>query len=145
MRYPAWLCLLLLLPALSAFAEVVRVPMSISGRGFEVELAATDETRRLGLMHRKELAEGHGMLFIFPEPGIHKMWMSNTHIPLSVAFLDERGVMLSIVDMEPHSEEFHGAIRPAKDALEMNRSWLARQGLKPGARLGAETPLAAGE
>jgi hypothetical protein len=64
------------------------------------------------------------------------MWMKNTLIPLSVAFLDARGTIINIADMQPQSERTHCAARPARYALEMNRGWFAQRGLKPGTRLG---------
>jgi uncharacterized membrane protein (UPF0127 family) len=64
------------------------------------------------------------------------MWMKNTLIPLSVAFIDERGVIVNIADMEPHSEASHCAAQPVPFALEMSRGWFAARGIKPGSRLG---------
>jgi uncharacterized membrane protein (UPF0127 family) len=75
------------------------------------------------------------MLFLFDEPAIQCMWMKNTLIPLSVAFLDEAGTIINIADMQPHSEDSHCAVRPARYALEMNRGWFAERGIKTGARL----------
>jgi hypothetical protein len=76
------------------------------------------------------------MLFIFDAPAIHCMWMKNTYIPLSVAFLDDKGEIINIADMQPHSEQSHCAARPALYALEMDRGWFAARGIKPGSRLG---------
>jgi len=64
------------------------------------------------------------------------MWMKNTLVPLSVAFLDDGGGIINIADMTPHSEQAHCAARPARYALEMNRGWFAARGIKPGMRLG---------
>ena len=75
------------------------------------------------------------MLFVFPEQGLHGMWMVNTYIPLSVAFLDEGGVIINIADMEPHTRTTHAATRPARYALEVNRGWFATRGIKPGMRV----------
>jgi len=63
------------------------------------------------------------------------MWMKNTFVPLSVAFIDERGVILNIEDMQPQTEESHCARAPARFALEMNQGWFAAKGIKPGAKL----------
>ena len=87
-------------------------------------------------MHRKSLAQNAGMLFIFDEQAPHCMWMKNTLIPLSVAFIDDNGAIVNIADMEPHSEASHCATRPVRYALEMNRGWFAARGVKPGSRLG---------
>jgi len=100
------------------------------------EVVSDYATRAQGLMHRKSLAQNAGMLFIFDEASVHCMWMKNTLIPLSVAFIDDRGTIVNIADMEPHSEASHCAGQPVRYALEMNRGWFATRGIKPGSRLG---------
>lgn len=99
------------------------------------ELAADFPARMQGLMHRESLARNAGMLFVFDEISIHCMWMKNTLIPLSVAFIDEGGTILNIADMQPHSEQSHCATRPSLFALEMTQGWFARRGIKPGMKL----------
>jgi hypothetical protein len=86
-------------------------------------------------MHRRILPESRGMLFVFREPAQHAMWMMNTYVPLSVAFLDERGRIINIADMQPHTRDTHAAAKPAKFALEVNRGWFAKRSIKPGARI----------
>jgi uncharacterized membrane protein (UPF0127 family) len=76
-----------------------------------------------------------GMLFIFDEAGEQCMWMKNTLIPLSVAFIDDAGTIVNIEDMAPQTLDSHCARRPARYALEMNRGWFAARGIKPGSRL----------
>lgn len=76
-----------------------------------------------------------GMLFVFDQNDIHCMWMKNTLIPLSVAFLDEGGAIINIEDMQPQSEQTHCARKPARFALEMNRGWFAQRGVRAGAKL----------
>jgi hypothetical protein len=63
------------------------------------------------------------------------MWMRNTYIPLSVAFVDDDGRIINIEDMTPHSEDNHCARQPARYALEMNRGWFAQRGIVPGSKL----------
>lgn len=104
------------------------------------EVVADWPSRATGLMHRESLAPNAGMLFIFDQYGRHCMWMKNTLIPLSVAFLDDQGAIVNIAHMEPHSEEPHCAARPVRYALEMNRGWFAARGIEPGARLGGVPP-----
>ena len=65
--------------------------LRISGHLLTVEIAHTEATRSRGLMFRQSMDENRGMLFIFSQPGRHGMWMMNTDIPLSVAFVDEKG------------------------------------------------------
>ena len=100
------------------------------------EVAADFGTRMRGLMHRASMPQNAGMLFIFDESTQHCMWMKNTLIPLSVAFIDDKGAIINIADMEPHSEQSHCATTPARYALEMNRGWFAARGIKPGSRIG---------
>jgi uncharacterized membrane protein (UPF0127 family) len=100
------------------------------------EVAADFTTRAQGLMYRESLGPNAGMLFIFEEPAIHCMWMKNTLIPLSVAFIDANGVILNVADMQPQTEQSHCAAKPALLALEMTRGWFAQHGIKPGTRLG---------
>ena len=104
------------------------------------EVVAEMATRAQGLMHRKSLGQNAGMLFIFDEHAVHCMWMKNTLIALSVAFIDDRGTIVNIADMEPHSEASHCAGQPVRYALEMNRGWFAARGIKPGTRLGGVPP-----
>ncbi len=75
------------------------------------------------------------MLFVFPDVARHCMWMKNTFVPLSVAFIDERGVILNIADMQPLNEDSHCASGPARFALEMNQGWFAAKGIKAGAKI----------
>ncbi|MGZ8210133.1 MAG: DUF192 domain-containing protein, partial [Burkholderiales bacterium] len=96
------------------------------------EVASNDAHRATGLMHRRMLPDNRGMLFVFVETAFHSMWMMNTFIPLSVAFIDREGTIINIADMEPQTTTTHGASRPAKYALEMNQSWFRKRGIKPG-------------
>jgi uncharacterized membrane protein (UPF0127 family) len=102
----------------------------------EAEVAFTQDMRMQGLMRRTGMAANHGMLFVFPEANTHCMWMRNTLLPLSVAFLDERGRIINVEDMEPRTEINHCAKRPARFALEMNLGWFNAKGLTTGAAIG---------
>jgi uncharacterized membrane protein (UPF0127 family) len=87
--------------ATGAHAQLPELALSINGHKLTAEVAYTDPTRTEGLMHRRMLPENRGMLFVFRETALHAMWMMNTHVPLSVAFLDSKGVIINIEDMEP--------------------------------------------
>ena len=100
------------------------------------EVAASDPARTRGLMFREALPPNHGMLFIFDSKSLHCMWMRNTLIPLSVAFVEDDGSIVNIEDMQPHDERRHCAKRPVRFALEMARGWFAQKGIGAGARLG---------
>jgi uncharacterized membrane protein (UPF0127 family) len=99
------------------------------------EVADRDATRSLGLMRRTSLPPNGGMLFVFDEDAVHCMWMKNTLIPLSVAFVDAQGAIINIADMQPHSEQSHCAARPARYALEMTQGWFAQRGIRAGTPL----------
>jgi hypothetical protein len=118
-----------------AEAQSPTIALSAGRHPIQAEVAATFESRARGLMHRRSLPTDRGMLFVFPEAGPQCMWMKNTYVPLSVAFLDERGVILNIADMQPQTEDSHCAVAPARYALEMNRGWFAAKGVRPGARI----------
>ena len=129
--------LLFVLAAAPALAqELPTVQLNAGMHIIRAEVAADFSTRAQGLMHRKSLGQNDGMLFVFEAPATHCMWMKNTFVPLSVAFLDERGAIINIADMQPHSEQSHCAAQPARYALEMNRGWFAQRGIKPGVELG---------
>ena len=122
-------------PAANAQAQM---PILSLGAGIHViraEVAANDENRMRGLMFRKSLEANQGMLFVFDEMNRHCMWMKNTLIPLSVAFIAEDGEIVNIADMKPQDETTHCAARPVPYALEMDRGWFAARGLKAGTRI----------
>lgn len=118
--------------ATHARGEAPRIELSAGLHRIEAEVASSAATRAQGLMHRREMAANHGMLFVFEQRGRHCMWMRNTLIPLSVAFLDEDGAILNIEDMTPQTETRHCAAAPARYALEMNVGWFAQRRLGPG-------------
>ena len=126
----------------SADAQLPAAQLSTGMHLIRAEVADSMGTRMEGLMHRKSMPQGSGMVFVFEENAAHCMWMKNTLIPLSVAFIDEAGAIINIADMQPHSEQSHCAARPARYALEMNKGWFAQRGIKPGAKLGGLEKLA---
>jgi hypothetical protein len=127
--------LLAVLLCAAARAELPVVQLSAGMHLIRAELADSMVTRMEGLMYRKAMPQGSGMVFVFDEAAAHCMWMKNTLIPLSVAFIDEAGTIINIADMQPQSEQSHCATRPARFALEMNKGWFAERGVKPGAKL----------
>jgi uncharacterized membrane protein (UPF0127 family) len=126
---------LLLAAALPVRAQLPVVELGAGMHLIRAELAADDPSRMRGLMFRKSLGPNEGMLFVFDETTTHCMWMKNTVVPLSVAFLDDRARVINIADMTPHSEESHCATRPARYALEMERGWFAARGVGPGSQI----------
>jgi len=101
----------------------------------QAEVVNTPMARAEGLMYRRSLPANNGMLFVFDQPAQHCMWMRNTLIPLSVAFIDGNGRIINIEEMSPHTENNHCASKPAKFALEMNAGWFRSRGLASGTLL----------
>ena len=130
------------LAAAPALAQPPVAQLNAGMHLIQAEVVSDPGTRAQGLMYRKSMAQNAGMLFIFDEAAIHCMWMKNTLIPLSVAFIDEGGTILNIADMQPHSEQSHCAAKQALFALEMTKGWFAQRGVKPGTKLGGLETLA---
>lgn len=124
-----------LLLGTAARAEMPRMELTAGFHRIEAEVAANQDDRMQGLMQRSRLGAGQGMLFVFTMQQRHCMWMKNTLLPLSVAFLDEEGRIINIRDMQPQTEDNHCADAPARYALEMNQGWFATRGIKPGMKI----------
>jgi len=98
----------------------------------KIEVADTHPKREYGLMNRKKLASDGGMLFKFPYRQRLSFWMSNTYIPLDIAFLDDNGVVLQIEEMSPLSTKATVSERPCRYALEVNKGWFVENNVKEG-------------
>jgi hypothetical protein len=107
----------------------------LGGEELTVEIAATPEARRQGLMNRESLAADRGMLFVFEDSDYRSFWMKDTSIPLSLAYIDEDGTILEIHELEPFSREPVGSQNRVKFALEVNRGTFERLGVGPGDQL----------
>jgi uncharacterized protein len=113
-----------------------QIALTIAGATLNVEVAQRPEDQQRGLMFRDSLAADHGMIFVFGEPRQASFWMRNTRIPLSIAYIDGRGVILEIHDMRPFDD---AAIRSRSSevcyAIEANLGWFTRQGISAGDRV----------
>lgn len=98
----------------------------------KAEVAARDAERQQGLMFREKMGPNEGMVFLFDAPASVCMWMKNTLIPLSVAFIDQHGKIVNIEDMQPQTMDSHCAKKPVLYALEMNLGWFKQKNIKPG-------------
>lgn len=125
----------LLTTAVPGWAQQPQLPLLELNAGMhriEAEVAATSDSRQIGMMQRTMMPPHRGMLFVFPEVAKHCMWMRNTLLPLSVAFLDETGRIINVEDMQPKTENNHCSTKPARYALEMNLGWFRSRGLGAG-------------
>jgi uncharacterized membrane protein (UPF0127 family) len=108
------------------------LPLTIKGKTIKVEVARTGKEQERGLMFRERMGKDEGMLFVYEREERLSFWMKNTRLPLSIAFIDKGGKIVDIQDMEPFSLDTHTSAYPARYALEMNRGWFAREGIKVG-------------
>ncbi|XXF75955.1 DUF192 domain-containing protein [Myxococcaceae bacterium GXIMD 01537] len=115
----------------------VRLPDAYGGvRRVEVEVAATPDSRTRGLMWRKELPAGKGMLFIFPQDEVQGFWMRNTLISLDMLFIDSRNQVVGIVERaEPRNLTTRGVGIPSQYVLEVPGGWCQSVGVTKGVKV----------
>ena len=129
--------------ALAAAAPVRTAPLQtleIAGKTgvhiFSVEIADTEATREKGLMFRKALPEGQGMLFDFQKDQDVSFWMKNTYIPLDMIFIRGDGRILRIAEnTEPLSTRTVPSGGPVRAVLEVIGGTAEKMGLAPGDRV----------
>ena len=115
--------------------------VSINGQDLFVELAFTPDARSCGLSNRFTLGENNGMLFLFPNMGKRTFWMKNTHIPLSIAFMDDAGKIVMIHQMDAdQTSTTYDSFQSVRYALEVNRGWFRLHGIKNGDRVEMALP-----
>jgi uncharacterized membrane protein (UPF0127 family) len=98
----------------------------------QAEVASTPQARQVGLMNRPSMPTDSGMLFIFDQKATHCFWMSNTKIPLAIAFLADDGKIINIEEMQAETLNNHCPKAPIRYALEMNRQWFSQRAIGPG-------------
>jgi uncharacterized membrane protein (UPF0127 family) len=121
------------------------VTLRIGTAAVEAEVADEVDERTAGLMGRKELAEGKGMLFVFREPQAMNFWMRDTLVPLSIAYINAAGVIREIHELKPLDETAaRSAFRDLLYALEVPQGWFQKNNILPGDRiLGLPAPQTA--
>ena len=115
-----------------------RVKLSAGMHRIDAQVAATPDQRMTGLMHRKEMPQHEGMLFVFELPSQQCFWMKNTLLPLSIAFVADDGTIVNIDEMAPQTLDSHCSAKPVRYVLEMNKGWFAKKGIKAGDRLSGQ-------
>ncbi len=108
------------------------VELTIKSAKLKVEVVADNVTRSVGLMNRFSLAPDHGMLFVFAQSEPLAFWMKNTFVPLSIAYVDSKGIIVSIFDMKPRDESTYPSGAPAMFAIEMKQGWFKEHGITAG-------------
>ncbi|MEQ1565863.1 MAG: DUF192 domain-containing protein [Myxococcota bacterium] len=112
------------------------VELDLGGTEVRAEVASDDASRQRGLMFRDSLGTDKGMLFVYPDLKVRHFWMKDTRIPLSIAFADRSGTIVSIADMEPFDTDRTGSVVPAMYALEMTQGWFTEHGVAKGTKIG---------
>jgi uncharacterized protein len=113
-----------------------RVELTAGMHRIDAQVAQAPQERQTGLMHRKEMPQHEGMLFVFEQPAQQCFWMKNTLLPLTAAFVDDDGTIVNLADMKPQTLDSHCSAKPVRYVLEMNQGWFAKKGIKAGAKLG---------
>ncbi len=140
-RHVLALFLMTLLAALPAQAQTgpqPRLPSIDLSAGIHLiktELAISMEQQATGMMFRKEMGTNDGMLFVNEDSSVRCFWMRNTLVPLTIAFIADDGTIVNLADMDAQSDKSHCSAKPVRYALEMNRGWFAKRGIKAGAKL----------
>ncbi len=119
-------------PDLQPPPRVARLKLQVGQRELNTEVAYSNVSRRRGLMFRKALEKDSGMLFVFPRKKMLSFWMKDTLIPLSIAYIDDSGKVLQIKDMAPRDETSVESDFFVRYALEVDRGWYEKAGLKEG-------------
>jgi uncharacterized membrane protein (UPF0127 family) len=101
----------------------------------QAEVASTPQARQVGLMNRTSMPTDSGMLFIFDQKATHCFWMSNTKIPLAIAFIADDGKIVNIEEMQAETLNNHCPKAPIRYALEMNRQWFSQRAIGPGSTI----------
>jgi uncharacterized membrane protein (UPF0127 family) len=142
MRTLRWLSLLLftfisvIAPAFAAERQTLEIASKTGVHAFSVEMATTNAQREKGLMYRKSLPEGQGMLFDFQQDQEVGFWMKNTYIPLDMIFIRGDGRILRIAEnTEPLSEKIVPSNGPVRAVLEVIGGTARKLGIAPGDRV----------
>jgi len=135
MRLILLICCCFLIPAEGCADTKAQTTVHIAGSRYTFELAASPEARKRGLMHRKEMGEADGMLFVYPAERRLCFYMKNTLIPLDIAFINESGRIAEIRSMQPMDETPVCSGTKAKYALEVRRGFFDRRSITVGEKL----------
>lgn len=123
-------------PALPAGQQTLEIASKTGVHAFTVEIADTEPEREKGLMFRKELPEGSGMLFDFHREQEVGFWMQNTYVPLDMIFIRGDGRILRIAEnTEPLSTRIIPSNGPVRAVLEVIAGTAEKLGIAPGDRV----------
>ena len=98
----------------------------------ELDVVSKFEDRKRGLMLKESIPKNYGMFFVWPYEKKQCMWMKDTYVPLSVAYVDGKGKIIEIYDMVPLSKNSVCSNKAAKYALEVNSGWFEENKIEIG-------------
>ena len=125
------------LAARAASVEQLEIATKGGVRVFEVELAVTPQEQEQGLMYRRQLADGKGMLFDMGKERPATFWMKNTYVSLDMIFIRADGTIASIAERTtPLSEARINSGAPVRGVLEVVAGTAKRYDIAPGDRVG---------
>ena len=116
-------------------------PIPIESFLNKIEVANNSQERKRGLMYRRMLPQDHGMLFEWDSKKIQCMWMKNTYVPLSVAYVDTEGKIINISNMTPLSKASVCSAKPALYALEVSQGVFKKNNINAGDILAIDKTL----
>ncbi len=120
----------------AAGQDTIEIVTRTGVHAFSVELATNAAERAVGLMFRKEMPEGHGMLFDFHDEQPVQFWMHNTYIPLDMIFIAGDGRVVHVAhDAKPMSDDLIPSGRPVRAVLEVIAGTARKMGIAPGDRV----------
>ena len=120
----------------SVKSELSIITSNGSKHNFLVEVARTEEEKKIGLMFRRTLAKNAGMLFLYKREALRLMWMKNTFIPLDILFIDKKGVIKRVVKRTiPHSLATISSRKSVLAVLELRGGITSSLEIKKGDRI----------
>ena len=123
-------------PARAFGQDTIDIVTQSGVHAFSVELATNTAEHERGLMYRKELPEGHGMLFDFQTEQPVQFWMHNTYIPLDMIFIAADGRIVHVAEnAKPMSDDLIPSVRPVRAVLEVIGGTAHKFGIAPGDRI----------
>lgn len=112
--------------------------VKIAGQEIAVEVARSPKAWQKGLSGRRDLAEGRGMLFVFPDSSRRGFWMKDMNFPLDIIWI-EKGAVVDVAPRVPPASEANPPVfyprLPANMVLEVKAGFSEKYGVKIGERV----------
>jgi len=109
--------------------------MQIGGQTFKLEIATSEHDQEVGLMHRDNLPDGHGMIFVFTEAQTQAFWNHDVHFGLDLIFADDKGTVVSLKHLKPYNDTYVYSDSPYYYTIELNDGVVANLHVKVGDQL----------